>query len=34
MVYHHEYLCETKGAAELPDVDDLIFEEAAEESQR
>lgn len=34
MVCHHEYLYETKGTAELPDVDDLIFEEAAEESQR
>ena len=34
MVYHRGYLCEAKGAAELPDVDDLIFEEAAEESQR
>ena len=34
MVYHHEYLCGTKGAAGLPDVDDLIFGSAAEESQR
>ncbi len=35
MIYHHEYLYETKGTAELPDVDDLIFEEGdGRESQR